>query len=438
MKINIKTKLDPALTFEGGPASRVNYEEKLRRAVSSCFLWEGQFYEDGQEIAVRIAELVPIVDPTKVFKLAVDARQKHNLRHIPLFLAREMARYPIYKGFVGNLLPQIIKRADELAEFLALYWKGGRCPLAKQVKKGLAESFKNFDEYQLAKYNQNKDIKLKDVLFLVRPKPENEKQAELWNKLANDKLETPDTWEVELSKSKDKKASWERLLVQNKLGALALLRNLRNCEQAGVNQNLIIQALMGAKTDKVLPFRFLAAAKYAPRLEPYLEELMLKNKPDFNIRGKTVLMVDVSGSMNVGLGGKSELTRIEAANALAILLREICDNVVIYTFAREARLVPARRGFALRDAIMKQFGGGTQLKNSMTIVNFLEDYDQMVIITDEQSQDGVGQFKSKGFILNVASYQNGVKYNGNCTHIHGFSESCARFIAEKLNTEVII
>jgi len=47
---------------------------------------------------------------------------------------------------------RVIQRADELAEFVAIYWKDGRVPLSGQAKKGLAAVFPKFDEYQLAKY----------------------------------------------------------------------------------------------------------------------------------------------------------------------------------------------------------------------------------------------------------------------------------------------
>jgi hypothetical protein len=34
--------------------------------------------------------------------------------------------------------------ADELSEFVAIYWKDGRVPLSGQVKKGLAAAFPKF------------------------------------------------------------------------------------------------------------------------------------------------------------------------------------------------------------------------------------------------------------------------------------------------------
>src|SRR3954466_15585473 len=80
-------------THEGAPAKSISAELQLRRSVLACLLWENQFYEDGVEIASRIAELVPKVDAATVAALAVEAREQMKLRHVPLLLVREMARY---------------------------------------------------------------------------------------------------------------------------------------------------------------------------------------------------------------------------------------------------------------------------------------------------------------------------------------------------------
>src|SRR5579862_7874669 len=197
MKLNVPTPVVPVQTHEGGAARRINPEQQLRRSVMATMLWEDQFYEDGQEIAARIAEGVAKVKPEKIAEIAVEARTKGKLRHVPLLLCRELAR-------VGKLqaetLASVIQRADELAEFLAIYWKDGKAPLSHQVKLGLAKAFTKFDAYSLAKYNRDGAIKLRDVLFLCHAKPKDEEQAALWKQLVDGKLESPDTWEVELSK----------------------------------------------------------------------------------------------------------------------------------------------------------------------------------------------------------------------------------------------
>src|SRR6476646_6114178 len=96
-------------THEGAPASHISPELQLRRSVLACLLWESQFYEDGVEIAGRIAELVPKVAAEKAAALAVEARTKMKLRHAPLLLVREMARQKTHRHLVGDTLACVIQ-----------------------------------------------------------------------------------------------------------------------------------------------------------------------------------------------------------------------------------------------------------------------------------------------------------------------------------------
>ena len=424
-----------ARTHEGAPARNIATELQLRRSVSACLLWESQFYEDGVEIAGRIAELVPKVYAEKVAALAVEAREKMKLRHVPLLLVREMARHKTHRTLVAETLARVIQRADELAEFVAIYWKDGRVPLSGQVKKGLAAAFPKFDEYALAKYDRGGPIKLRDVLFLSHAKPRDEAQAAIWRKLIWGRLSTPDTWEVALSSSgkegAGKREAWQRLLAEKKLGALALLRNLRNMREAGVEEELVVQALRSMNAARVLPFRFLAAARYAPQWEEVLEYAMLNCvKEQEKLAGKTVLLVDISGSMTAPLSRRSEMLRTDAAYGLAVLLREVGEKVLVYSFSDGLVEVPARRGFALRDAIdASQRHNSTQLGKAVEALNKNEKYDRLIVITDEQTHDSVAGPKGKGYVINVASYKNGVGY-GKWTHIDGWSESVVEYIRE--------
>jgi len=433
MKTNVKPNQPPILTHEGGKAHRINAEQQLRRSLMSCFLWEKTFYEDGQEIAKRLANSVPLVAPAKVAAMAVEAREQMKLRHAPLFLVREMARHETHRPYVADTLAKVIQRADEPMEFMAMYWAEGKVPVAHCVRDGLAQALRKFDAYALAKYDRQGSVSLKDVFRIVRPEPDNADQAELWRQAVKGELPTPDTWEVELSRNDgvSKLNKWTRLLVEKKLGALALLRNLRNMQQAGVHNGTIMQAIHDMSIYRVLPFRFIAAAREVPQLEPALEEKFFEAAGELKLAGKTVILVDMSGSMRAPLSAKSDMERTDAACGVAMVGREMCDDVEVWSFADKAVLVPPRRGFALRDAIEKSNRGGTYLANSLKEINAKTKYDRIIVITDEQTHDGILSVPKgvKGYLINVASYQNGVGY-GDWIHIDGFSESVFRYIVE--------
>lgn len=418
-------------THERAPARPITPEQALRRSVLACLLWEDEFYEEGMEIAGRIREPVPQVEANKVAALAVEARASMKLRHAPLLLVREMARYASHRGLVAETLARVILRADELAEFAAIYWAEGRAPFSGQVKKGLAAAFGKFDEYALAKYDRPGGIRLRDVLFLCHAKPKDAEQAAVWKRLIDGQLATPDTWEVALSAGGDRRAHWERLLAGRKLGALALLRNLRNMKEAGVSEKSVSEALAAIKTERVLPFRFLAAARHAPQWEEHLEQAMYRAVAGSErLSGRTVLLVDVSGSMDAPLSRRSQMMRMDAACGLAVLLREIAEEIAIYSFSDRLVRVPSRRGFALRDAIVtSQPHAGTQLGHA--IDSLREVYDRVLVLTDEQSHDRVpaprGPGNRAGYMINVASARNGVGY-GDWIHIDGWSEAVIDYV----------
>ena len=403
-------------------------ERQLKRITLAAMLWEDQFYLDGKSHAELVRDLVAKVQPEKVADLAGVARSKFKLRHIPLLLARELARNGKLQA---QTLTTIIQRPDEMSEFLSIYWKEGKTAVSNQIKKGLAACFNKFNEYQLAKWNKNSAaIKLRDVMFLSHPKPQNAEQAALFKRIASDTLETPDTWEVQLSGGADKCDTFTRLMSEKKLGALAFLRNLRNMTQSGVSETLIRQYSTQVDVSRVLPFRFIAAARIVPQFEDMLENMMFRALADVpKIKGKTVLVIDVSGSMfGTNISAKSDLDRFDAAAALAVLCREICEQVEIYSFSHDAVRVAPRRGFALVEAISKsQNHGGTQLGHAMRTIDSQTSYDRVIVFTDEQSYDRPQSPRGKGYLVNVASYQHGVNHSA-WNEINGFSEAIVDYI----------
>src|SRR5580658_1485867 len=385
MRLNTPIEVPLIHTHEGGRATPSDAFHQLKRSVLTCLLWEDVFYEKGSEIAKRIAALVATNKPNDVAALACEAREAMQLRHAPLFLVRELARRKGAGPLVAESLERVIQRADELSEFVALYWKEKKQPLSAGVKRGLARAFTKFDAYQLAKYDREAVVKLRDVLFLCHAKPKDEAQAAIWKKLVENTLEPPDTWEVALSAGKDKRENFERLLREGKLGGMAVLRNLRLMLASGVDPKLIRERLEKGVA-RALPFRFVTAARHAPKLEDAIESAMLKGIAGLEkLPGSTGLVVDVSGSMDGKLSGKSETTRMDAAAGLAILLREKTEAFAIATFSDACAEIPPRRGFALRDAITgSQAHSGTYLKRALTQLHEKRDWrelDRVIVIT---------------------------------------------------------
>ena len=431
MRLNAAVNVPKVYTHEGAVAKHISPEQQLRRSVLSCLLWENEFYEDGKQIAERILEYAGKVDKETVAALAVEARNVHGLRHAPLILLTDLIR----RGGEGvaDAVANTIRRADEMAELIAIYWRNGKKPLSKQMKLGLAKAFGKFSEYQLAKYDRDGGVKLRDVLFLTHPKPKDAEQDALFKRVAERQLVTPDTWEVQLSGGADKKETFERLIREGKLGYLALLRNLRNMMDAGCDRQLVADAIVARKgAELVFPFRYVAAARACPQLESVIDQALCEAVAcGHRLSGLTAVLVDVSGSMDCQMSGKSDMKRIDAAAALASVIN---GDLRVFSFSERVQEVPARRGMAGVDAVIRsQPHSGTYLGAAVAAINQNVKHDRLIVITDEQSADRVPDpIVKSAYMINIASNKNGVGY-GRWTHMDGFSEGIIRYIAEVEN-----
>lgn len=481
MRTNVKAKEEVKLTHGGGrAATHQSAFQELQRAVSTCMLFENTFYESGNFIATRIKDLCLQVEPDEIATLAVQARNDMKLRHVPLFLLVQLAHLRYRK--LADTVYKVVQRADEMGELLALYWKqngkdskGNNKPVSNQLKDGLARAYTKFNEYQLSKWNRDSEVKLRDVMFIVHPKPAvkdvvgkrkktspkiNKKQYKrgatvrnykLWENVAENRLESADTWEVALSAGKDKKETWERLLKEEKLGDMAVLMNLRNMQKAGVDRQLIVKRLINWNPKSVvLPFRFITAAMYAPDLEQHLGTAIHNALLQFpKLKGHTLFVIDVSGSMNAPLSEKTQMDRVDAACGLAMFVREVCEDVTIYaTGGNDSRSqhatakIPPRNTFALRDAIKDSMrrlgGGGIFVHQALTFIKKKGvEFDRVIIITDEQDCDhdksktlsNAPKLAENLYLMNVAPYKPGLDTSHGWTRINGWSEQIIRWIA---------
>lgn len=223
-----------------------------------------------------------------------------------------------------------------------------------------------------------------------------------------------------------------------------------NPAPTGFVQGALKEAIIARRgADRVLPFRYLAAARAAPQYEPALDRALHASISGMTpLRGRTVVLVDVSGSMDAKLSAKSDLTRRDAAAALASIIQ---GDLRVFAFADCLTEVPARRGMAGIAAINAAPRGGTKLFDAIATVNTSFVYDRLIVITDEQSHPSDGGIRKSpmwgvqayeqstlrtcpdpkgiGYMINVASAQRGVGY-GKWLHIDGFSENVLRFINE--------
>lgn len=365
MKFNEKAKeMNLTLNHEGAMAYRMSAEMELYTTVVTSML-NDNFYENGDDRIMRIRKLVEKTDPRFVACLAVYARTQMNLRSVPLMLAVELARVHSGDDLVSRTLERVILRADEITELLACYQKlnprGDSVKklgkISNQILKGLRAAFNRFDEYQFAKYDRNNaEVKLRDALFLTHPKAKDAAQQAIFDKIVTGSLDTPYTWETELSQlgkadfsdQEERDAAfahkWEELVESRRMGYMATLRNLRNMLRLNVDEHTI-QAVCeyianpeAVRKSRQLPFRFLSAyrevkdfGRAAKEVEDALEKAVLvsaENISGFDDGTSVLVACDVSGSMEYPVSPRSNVQNYDIGLMLAMLLRSRCKYAV--------------------------------------------------------------------------------------------------------------
>ena len=432
-KFNTIVREEPqVLNHEGAEAYRLSSEMELYTAVVTSSLSD-KFYETAEQQINRISALIVKCDHKFVAQLAVYARTEMNLRSIPLFLVVELAKIHNGDNLISRTIEKVVLRADEIMELLVCYqWRNKAegikklARLSHQVQIGLQLAFNRFDEYQFAKYDRdNLEVRLRDALFIVHPKAKNNAQQALFDKIANKSLETPYTWETELSALGQQKfetpdarqnafrAKWEELIASGKLGYMALLRNLRNILDAGVDTDLVkdVAERLGnpheVARSKQFPFRYLSAYRElrsnkngnVPLVMDALEDAVqatAQNIAGFNKNTSVLLACDVSGTMYTPISARSSVKNYDIGLVLAMLLKNRCENVVTGIFGNEWKVVnmPSRGILSNVEQMYKREGEVGYATNGYKVLEYLRTnnikMDKVMMFTDCQMWNSGG------------------------------------------------
>jgi len=427
-----------------------NYE-LLRRVTLSNLLFESNYYQSSDDIMNQIENLVKKVEPQKVIDLALECRFEQKLRHTPLWLLLLVNQF--HKDIsIKDSLAKICTRPDMLMDFLGMlkvrYEKIK--PIPKPIKKGLALAFNNYDEYQIAKYKKsNMDLSLIDVVNLVHPKP-NQKNEEALKKLVNNTLEPANTWETALSSGADKKGTFERMISENSLGALAILRNIRNMKESGISRMMIKQAISQVRSQWLTPLNFLAAQRIAPEFTEDINDAMKNCFATIKIKGTTILAIDVSGSMGGITSGFSDFSRMDLAFAMAALGSYIFEDLILVFTAGNDGVCKGKhlvwsnsKGlgiFSDFNNIHSTLGGGGiftyQLCEWLRDQGYAKDAERLVVISDSQDIDVSRGRKNKpdtspyknSYIIDISTHTHGIKTGVWTAEINGWSDKLFHYI----------
>ncbi|CRK61220.1 putative ribonucleoprotein-related protein [Alloactinosynnema sp. L-07] len=468
-------KVPTGTTHEGGAGYARDAKSQLFLLAVTNMVGEHTFYESAAKRDLRYAELVAetaVEDPDWTARFLVWLRSEANMRTAALVGAAEYVRARL--GAAGEathsnraVIGSVLQRADEPGEMLA-YWTGvhGR-NVPKPVKRGIADAVTRlYDERALLKWDSDaRGFRMGDVIDLVHPTPSAPWQGELFRHALDrrHKRDNPIPAELTVLTARarltampvgERRAAldpnamraagmtWEALAgwlqgpldagaweaVIPSMGYMALLRNLRNFDEAGVSDEVAAQVAARLSDpaqvarSRQLPMRFLSAYRAAPSLRwGHALDLALAASLDNvpRLAGRTLILVDTSGSMDSGFSRDGTLRRWDAAAVFGIALGTRCERADVVSFSdayfgAPTKVFPLRRKESLLRAVERWKSGGYFLNGGTdttgAIRAHLRGHDRLVIITDEQSRGDVGAAvpaELPFYTWNLAGYEHG-------------------------------
>lgn len=433
-----------APTYEGGDGRVRDAKGELFLLAVTNMVSEGTFYEPAPDRDKRYRDLIADVvrtDPRWVAGFVPFLRDTMQMRSASTVMAAEYVRSGGPNG--RAVVSAALQRADEPAEILG-YWHashGRKLPAA--LKRGIADACQRlYTERASLRYDgQDKAIRFGDVIDLVHPAPSAPWQSDLFKYLLDKrhKRDNPRCGEtlrtipldlvlMALPEGERRQAlhdgrveaagwSWERLAgwlpggmdaeawagVVPQMGYMALLRNLRNFETKGIPEDLkdaVIARLSDAEQvakSRQFPYRFYSAYKanaanltWGRSLERALDH-SVANIP--TLTGKTLVLVDISGSMGNRVSDKPQITRMEIGALFGAALWKRSADTDLVLFGTNAGHYQPTAGMSVLKIIddvarvhqSQQLGHGTNILGA--ILGSYTDHKRVVIFTDEQGHD---------------------------------------------------
>ena len=399
----------------GGKAYTQSDKQAFTFIALTSFL-EKQFYRSSNETMDEIIRYTQQM-PDYAMKLAIYARNTFNMRSVTHLIAGTCASMGCNSR---SFFDKVVVRLDDMSEIISVYQslspeakrKNGKVKLPKALKMGFRRAFNRFDDYQIAKYKmENRDWSLIDIVNMIRPVPTEDNQDSL-NKLVNDELKQFDTWENEISSG----GNWKDLLKNNKLGYMALLRNIRNILSEDESlKTLLAKQLkndVAIKKSRIFPYHIYMAYKTVEDLPQVIKTALsyaidkaTDNVPVFN--GKTLVALDRSGSMTGNrISGKSNITVSEIGGLLSAVIGKVNDADLVL-FDGVAEMIDIDW-----DIPVLKITESIDYRGGMTYVDCIfeklkDKYDQVIIFSDFQSW-----------------VENGWGGCGNFTHYKSYKKRC--------------
>lgn len=400
-KFNVKKENNKATSYEGGSVYNKNLVEDYLNNLFSSFIEDG-FYESRQERMERFLDLTTEVGNQLgnefLAKTSVFARNELGMRSASQLIASYLndKKFDNKRAYYRNFC----HRPDDVAEiFGAIDMMGQKRSHA--TVRGCGDYLAKLNEYQLGKYKMlGKEYNMYDLINITHAK------SPSVDDFMKGEIESPDTWEVKISTAKievERAEEWIRLVKEDKLGYLALLRNLNNILNAmsitGIDGLLLIEDKIVSKlTDEasikkslVFPYQIYCAYKNM-KAHPFMIDNALDkafriacgNMEKFD--GKSVIMLDISGSMEDRISSHSNITikEVGACYATALYISQDCDFVKFGTDAKSCSYNKIDNVFNIISNMCEEDNCGYGTYIGAAFAELDKHYDRIFIVSDMQ------------------------------------------------------
>lgn len=399
-KFNNKIQYERTSSYEGGKNYKKNPVEDLINFMLSSYL-EDRYYESAEEQMSRFLGLLEEVKDKLSYewiaKLSFFARNEVGMRSIAELTAAWLneKKFDNKRAYFRNFF----HRPDDVGEtFAAIDRLDGKRSHA--LVRGAGDYLSTLGEYQLGKYKMNrKTYNMYDLINITHA------HSAAIDKFKAGTLAVPETWETKISASKseeEKAKNWREMVEQDKLGYLALIRNLRNILNSDVNMEWINTHLIPKLTDEVrikkslvFPYQIYCAWKNKDITNYDLDaaidrafRLSCGNMP--KLEGKNLVVLDVSGSMDTWFSANSSLTikEVGAVYGAALLVSNNADFIRFGNHAKRSTYNPLNSIFTIIEDMQKNYdcGYGTDISSVFDCIKD-QTYDRIFLISDMQVMD---------------------------------------------------
>ena len=407
----VKKNIGMTTSHEGGVVFEKSPVDEWINFLFSSFM-EDTFYETAENQQKRFLELTDQIANAYgyefVAKCAVFARNELGMRSVSQLIAGWLNdksfenKRAFYRAFCH--------RPDDVAEmFAAVDFLGAKRSHA--MVRGCGDYLSNIDAYTLGKYKLNsREYNMFDLINITHA------TSGAINDYKVGMLDTPDTWETKISTAKsveERNAEWIRLVEENRLGYMALIRNLNNILACGVSNAWVSQYLIPQLTNRtairkslVFPYRIYTAYKNLNinnfKINDALSEaftIAIGNVPMFT--GNTAILLDVSGSMQdpISANSKVSIKEIGACFAVGLFLANPNTTIIKFgSYAKELKLDALDNDFTLIDRLCANdgCGYGTEVIPAFRRLSAChKDFDRIFLISDMQIMDNYFYYGSR-------------------------------------------